>query len=469
MSDEVHDNCGLSAAIHVPNAARVARDILLPQQPRGERGCGFVTLHEHKIHYLRKLGLIDLNFPWDFDFKVLPGPIAVGHTRYATKGGANDKHNVQPLVVRDSYQGEVAIAHNGTLVNADSWRRSLLEDGAVFQSTTDSELLLQDIARSKAKTLEEAILEKAPAFPPAFSLLVMSKEGLYALRDRYGVRPLSIAAYGGGYLLASETAAFSVIKGAKFIRDVEPGEIVAFDAGTSTMRSIKYADPLEHICIFEAIYFSNPRSKCHGRFHEDFRKACGAKVYLENKDYFDGLAADCVVPILDGGKHGAIGFSKASGVPNDEAFQRCHNAPKARGRSYTAPTLEEREQIAYMKLDLREDTVKDKIIITIDDSCVRATTARINNKRLRDAGAKKIINVLLSPPITDICTLGMDHQDLSELVAYRCKTMEEIARAVGADKVVYLSQAGLAEVVKQTYACGYCDGCFGGTYPPGCI
>ena len=302
----------------------------------------------------------------------------------------------------------------------------------------------------------------------------MTRQKVIAFRDKYGVRPLSIGTLDGAYLLASETCAFNAIKGAKFLRHVKPGEMVIFDK--ASVRSGKGFEsrmlknhseevPLPAWCIFEGIYFSDPRSKQNGVFHEDFRQKCGERIFQDNSEFFNDLDNPIIVPILDSGKQGGIGFQKASNLPYKEYFMRRHNAPKGNGRSYTGPSQSKREEIAYMKLDLREDKVKDKTIITVDDSIVRSTTATINNRRLREAGAKYIVNVILSPKIVDVCKLGMDHQVRKELVAYNHPTEEEISRITGADKTFYLSLESLNEIVQNTYKAGICSGCFGGRYP----
>jgi amidophosphoribosyltransferase len=468
-ADTIGHACGLAGAYNVPNAAQMVWMLLYVQQHRGEAGVGFVTSEGQTFQAVRELGRVDRNFPLGTDFSKWPGDKAIGHVRYATHGSAHVKHNVQPIIVRVSNHGEMALAHNGTLINAEEERQKMLKKGHCFQSTTDSELLLQRMAGSKASTLEDAVLEGISAFPASYSLLIFTPDKLVALRDKYGVRPLSIATMGKGYLAASETSAFHILKKQKanFLREVEPGEMVVFDK--KGMHSTHYAKPQEHTCVFEFAYFSDPHSCYKGFEHTDFRWRCGVRVYEENKAFFDGFKGKPdvrVIPILDSGKQGAWGFTEASGLSYREYFLRRHNAPRA-GRSYTAPTQLERQLVANAKLDLREDKVKGRTVITVDDSNVRGTTARNNNDRLREAGAAKIINVYLMPPIVDVCCLGMDHQKTSELVATG-RTNEQIAKNVHADHVFYLSPAGLNKIVNETYKSGICSGCFGGRYPPCC-
>jgi amidophosphoribosyltransferase len=363
-------------------------------------------------------------------------------------------------------------------MNADAIRARMIENGHVFQSTTDSDLLLTRIAGNKAETLEDAVIASLRGVPASYSLLVMSPTKLVALRDRYGVRPLSIARMGQGYLIASETSAFHIFEGkAKFVKEVEPGEMVVFDMkDPRRFRSIEYVRPQERTCSFEFAYFSDPLSRYRGFEHTEFRLACGKRLYAENQEYFARLAGDDrsrLVPILDSGKQGTWGFAQASGIDYREYFQRRHNAPKAEGRSYTAPDSSERDFISNAKLDLRKHKIEGKIIITGDDSNVRGTTAKNNNRRLREAGALQIINLFFTPAVVGTCPLGMNHQNLNDLVAiepltHKRRTNKQTAKEIGADDVFYLSNEGWRDTIRECYGCGACDGCLGGSYPACC-
>ncbi|MFA6088343.1 MAG: amidophosphoribosyltransferase [Candidatus Woesearchaeota archaeon] len=478
MGDEarefLREECGLAAAIDIPMASEIVRDMLQVMQHRGEAGAGIVSSYHQNIHSYKNLGKVSIVFPKDFDFKnKVPGKVAIGHNRYPTRGSAEELCNIQPLLFKDTKYGQLAIAHNGQLVDVNNYRSKLRKNGALFQSTSDSETLAHLIGQSKKKTLEDAIASEITKIPLAYSLLIMTKDKLFALRDQHGVRPLSIAKIFDRYLLASETNAFRIFDDYEFVRDVNPGEMVIFDKKSvrseKGFKSIHFATGKEHWCIFEGIYFSEPRSEYNGYMHEDFRQQCGMKIYNENNDFFNKLKKEYennifIIPILDSGKQGAIGFQKVSNIPYKEYFLRRHNAQKSEGRSYTASTQEEREIIAHMKLDLRKEKVEDKVVITVDDSNVRGTTARKNNLRLKKAGAKMIINVFLSPMIKHPCYMGMDHQTQQELIAYK-HNEEDIARETSADKTIYLSLQGLNDVVTNTYKCDICSGCFGGNYP----
>lgn len=475
LRDILNENCGLAAAINVPTAAEIVRHMLMVQQHRGPTGAGIVSSNNHDINIYNGFGRVDRVFLEDFDFQnKLSGDIASGHNRYATKGSIEKRANLQPLLFRETKYGPLTFAHNGQLLDINNLRGELIQNGSSFQSTTDSETLAHLITQSNANTIEEAIENEITKIPTAYSLIIMTESKVIALRDKYGVRPLSIAKLGEGYLVASETTAFRIFPDAEFIRDIKPGEMVVFDrteiqsGGEPT--SIQFAEPEENLCVFELIYFSEPRSKYNGFMHEDFRELCGMAVYDENKEFFDSLKSQFgkdiyTVPILDSGKHGAWGFEKASGILYREYFMRRHNAPNANGRSYMAANPKSRDEIAFMKLDLRKEVIYGKAIITVDDSIVRGTTSRRYNQRLRDAGAKLIVNVIVSPTLTDICYLGMDHQSRDQLLAFNHQTPEEISKETGADKTVYLSLNRLNKIVDNTYKCGTCSGCFGGNYP----
>ncbi len=474
LREILNEECGLAAAINIPNASEFVSHMLLVQQHRGEAGAGIVSSNNHDINILKGFGKVEVVFPEDFDFqKKLPGDIATGHNRYATKGSVEKRCNLQPLLFKETKYGPLTISHNGQLVDINNLRETLIQNGTSFQSTTDSETLAHLITKSNADTIEEAIVSEITKIPTAYSLIIMTESKVIALRDQYGVRPLSIAQLGEGYLVASENGAFRIFEDATFFRDIKPGEMVVFDKteikSGKEPTNIQFAEPEENWCIFEGIYFSGPRSTYNGIMHEDFREMCGIAVYDENREYFDSLKEQFgdniyTVPILDSGKHGAWGFEKASGIPYREYFMRRHDAPKANGRSYTASPLS-RGEIVSMKLDLREEMIPGKAIITVDDSSVRGTTSYANNEKLRNAGAEIIVNVIVSPPLIDVCKMGMDHQSRDQLLAFNHQTLEEISKATGADRTIYLSLGGLNGIIDKTYKCGTCSGCFGGNYP----
>lgn len=459
LRDLLPESCALAAAVNLDEASRYVRDCLVMQEHRGEKSSGIVSAHEGSFHHRKSLGLAR-NIFRGYDFRNLPGRFAMGHNRYATAGDPNATNNIQPLLFNGKY-GPFAIAHNGTLVHAALARENLLADGVLFQSTTDSELFAHQIARSKAQSLEEAVIEAADKMPAAYSFLIMTPDKLIAMKDRFGVRPLSIATIDDGFLVCSEDFSVDQYPEAIHLRDVNPGEMIIFENGEEGFRSVQYSNSEERFCIFEGIYFGHPRSTHHGFTHEDFRQELGRELARENPD----LHANCVIPILDSGKHAALGLSSMLSIPYKEYFLRVHNPPNANQRSFTSATPEERERTAYQKLHLRQDKIRERgVVITVDDSIVRATTMTIINKRLRKAGATRIINCISAPPIVDICPYGMDFQDPSQLIAAKLE-IDGIRKEIGADELVYLSQDGLRSVVARTYRSGICDGCFTRNYP----
>lgn len=457
------ENCALAAAINMGSASYRVFECLITQEHRGESGVGMISKKGSDFSQKRRIGSVSTQFS---KYKeeafnaALPGRIAIGHNRYPTQGNHLDVANIQPLIVEKSKYGSFAIAHNGTLVNVKKIEKMLLEKGAVFQSTTDTELLVHLITNSGKKTMHEAILYALRKVKAAYSLLILTEDRLYAIRDRFGVRPLSIAQCGKGYLVCSETVAFDQFSQVKNVFDVAPGEMIIFQKGKKDFQRLQYAKPDSHFCIFEGIYFSNPRTLYNGYYHEDFRRETGRQIALENPK----IKGDVVIPILDSGKHAAIGLAKELKIAYEELFQRTHSYKILQSRSFTAPTFEERKRIVEQKLNLKKGEVDGKDVIIVDDSIVRSTTMKILVQILKNAGARKVIVCIASPPITNVCPNGMDYQETSQIIAYN-KTVEEIRNIIEADQLIYLSLNGLKKVVKRTYKCGICSGCFGGRYP----
>ena len=456
------EECALAAAVNVENASERVYDCLMLMEHRGEKSSGIVSVMDGELEWKREMGRTRRVFH-DYDFeKKLPGKAAIGHNRYATAGAHDSKSNIQPFVFKDSRFGPFAIAHNGQLTDLNNMKEKLKESGALFQSTTDSELMGHLITHSQENPIEDAIRDACYAVTAAYSLLVMTPDKLIGLRDRFGVRPLSIGKMDGGHLMCSEDYVFDQYKDCHHIRDVEPSEMIIFKRGNKDFKSIKYAPGKEFFCVFESIYFSHPRTTYNRFYNEDFRRELGRQIFREHPDL--RLKGDVVIPILDSGKYAARGLADISGLQCEEHFLRVHNPPRANRRSFTSSTDEEREKTAYQKLHLREDKVKRKNVITVDDSIVRSTTMKIINKRLREAGVENIINCISAPPIKNICPYGMDFQTRKELAAYD-NSIEEIKNNIGADELIYLSLHGLDEVVRNTYNRGICRGCFGGEYP----
>lgn len=454
---KIKEKCGLAAAINLDNASRYVYDCLALMQHRGEASVGIVS-NDGAFSYRRRIGKVMHQFG-GYDFSKLPGAMSTGHNRYATSGSPGDITDIQPLIVKKSKFGMFTLAHNGTLAHTSAIEENLIGEGVTFQSSTDSELLIKLITRKGTEDIITAIIESLKEIKAAYSLLIQTNDKIIAVRDKFGVRPLSIGKIKKGYLVASETYVFDQFPECDFVRDVHPGEIVVFEKGKESFTSIQYAQQDEAFCVFEGIYFSNPRSMYKGSYHEDFRKDLGRQLYNDNN-----IQADIIIPILDSGKMAAIGVALESGIPYEEAFLRIHDPPRSNNRSFTSPTQKERIQTAHMKLNLRKSSIKGKDVLVVDDSLVRSNTLKVINQRLREAGAKSIINFISAPPIINICQYGMDFQNKEELAAHNYK-IEQIAEKIDADKLVFQSLKGLKKCVKKNYNCGVCSGCFGGKYP----
>jgi amidophosphoribosyltransferase len=462
LRDFSGESCALAAVINVPNASEVVYDCLVLQEHRGEKSSGIISAQEGNFFHKKEMGLArEVFLKFNFD-KKLPGKTAIGHNRYATHGAHDSVTNIQPLFFHESKFGPFAIAHNGTLSEGSNVKKQLISEGCIFQSTTDSELMAHLIARSDKKDIEHAVIDAANKIKAAYALMILTPDKLIALKDKFGVRPLSIGKLDGGYVICSENFAFAQNPNCEHIREITPGEMIIFERDVSDFRAIQYASPDEKFCVFEPIYFSHPRTRYGGIYNEDFRLEQGIELFRQNPNL--GKKGDLVIPILDSGKYASIRLAEALNVPYEEALLRIHNPPIGNIRSFTSPTQNERKSTISAKFNLREDAVKGRRVITVDDSIVRSTTMSAVNKRLRDAGAEYIINCIASPPIIDVCPCGMDFQDPNELVAYN-RSLSEIKKKIGADELIYLSLKGLNNVVKRTFNSGVCTGCFGGNYP----
>lgn len=468
----LRDRCSISGAVHFSTASKHAIQLAQAQNHRGDKGVGISSNQDGKFHQYFRFGTVQESIRRDFKFsEILPGTSAVAHTRYATLGNSGDYSALQPIVVGDSKFGPFTISHNGQLVE-NNIREKLLDNGAILASTSDSALIPHIMTQANKKTIESGISHFMKTIDAAYSLLIQTPTKTIAVRDRHGIRPLHYAKMEDGWLIASESSAFRTFINASYVDQVKPGEMIIFDNNIPNSIAPQKEQVITGAsympCIFERIYFSEPRSKEEGIMHQEFRRACGRQLVRENKELFYQLAQDeaIIVPILDSGKDGAIGVRLESELNTEDYFLRRHNAPNVNGRSYTQPTSEERERRAYAKLDLLTEDVKGKTIVTVDDSVVRSTTAQIFNERLNKAGAKKVVNVVVSPMVRDICFLGMNHQDASELAANKYKTESALARAIGSDEIIYLSQKGLQQTVQDIYGIKtFCGGCFGMEYP----
>ncbi len=444
--------CGLFGVFGVEDAAQTIFNGLFALQHRGQEGAGMVVSDGDKVRSIKGQGLVGEVFAKpEQSLSTLVGNSGIGHVRYSTTGSPRPQ-NVQPLVV-ECVDGIWAIAHNGNLTNAKKLRRDYQEAGAIFQTSTDSEILLHLIAdplyRSRPRRIERALAE----LQGAFSFLIMTKDTLMATRDPMGFRPLSIGRLGGGYAFASETCALEQV-GAEFIRDVLPGELVIADA--RGIRSTSFCEPIAGAlgqCVFEHVYFARPDSMVFNQNVHDARVRLGRRLAQEHP-----VEADLVTPIPDSGMSAALGYSLASGIPLDYGFIRNHYV----GRTFIMPSQGQRSDSADLKLAVVPQVVRGKRVVVVDDSLIRGTTARRRVAALREAGAAEVHLRISCPPTRHPCHFGIDFPSREELIA-ASRTTDEVRDFIGADTLGYISHEGLLSALDQPG--DYCTGCFTGTYP----
>lgn len=448
--DKWHEECGVFGIFdRTLDVARYVYWGLFALQHRGQESAGIAVTDSNEVELKKGMGLLTEAIK---ELPSLAGHIGNGHVRYSTTG-ANNPRNIQPLVIH--YQGgHIAVAHNGNLTNALDIRRQLEDQGSIFQTTMDSEVIVNLIARSKESTAEARIAEAARRIEGAFSLVITTNNSLIGLRDPQGFRPLCLGKTENGYVLSSESCAFDAIK-ADFIRHIEPGEMVVID--DTGVRSTIYADPLKidkKLCVFEYIYFARSDSNIDGQSVYQCRINMGCELYHETQ--YD---ADIVMAIPDSGTTAALGYARASGLPFVEGLIKNRYS----GRTFIKPSQEERELAVRMKLNALPEVVKGKRIVLIDDSIVRGTTSGLIVKMLKEAGAKEIYLCVSSPAIEYSCHYGIDTSVRKELIA-ATHTVEEIRNYIQADKLHYLSKEGLCRAVSGVEANDMCFACFDGQY-----
>jgi amidophosphoribosyltransferase len=447
--DKPHDQCGVFGIYNHPEAAKITYLGLHSLQHRGQESAGICTMDEGRLNNFKKMGLVADIFTED-SFKELPGKTSIGHVRYSTTGSSQVR-NAQPIAVEYA-QGSMAIAHNGNLVNARRIRDELEARGSIFSSTVDSEVIVHLIARSSAHTLVEGLIDSLKKVRGAYSLLILSDDGLFGMRDPHGFRPLCLGKLGDSWVLASETCAFDIVD-AQYVRDVEPGEIVLINE--NGLVSIK---PFEKIpsamCIFEYIYFARPDSRIYNTSVQKVRKQLG-KVLAEESP----VDADVVVPIPDSANMAATGYAERSGIPYEMGLIRNHYI----GRTFIEPDQTIRDFGARLKYNAVHESMEGKRVILIDDSIVRGTTMRKIVKMIRNVGAKEVHLRITSPPIISPCFYGMDFPSRKELIA-ATHTLDEIKTYLRVDSLAYLSVDGMMKAVQGTPQ-GHCTACFTNRYP----
>lgn len=451
--DKLREECGVFGIYsnNCHDVASLSYYALYALQHRGQESCGIAVNTEGDIVHHKAMGLV----PEVFSEKILDGlqgRSAVGHVRYSTTG-ASLLANAQPLVVKYK-DGKMALAHNGNLVNASEIREKLEENGAIFQSTIDSEIMAYLISRYRGhnNSIEEAIFEMMKEVKGSYALVVLTPKKLLGIRDPYGIRPLCIGMLDNSYVLASETCALDAI-GANFIRDVEPGEIVAIsDEGLSSIKT--NLENESKLCIFEHIYFARPDSYIDGASVYRARFEAGRLLAIENP-----VDADLVIGVPDSGITAALGYSDQSRIPYAQGFIKNRYV----GRTFIQPDQGKREMSVRIKLNAMRNAIEGKRVIMVDDSIVRGTTSKRIVQLLRDAGATEVHLKISSPPVKWPCYFGIDTPSRKHLTA-ACHTVDEIKEMIGADSLSYLSIEGLISTPVGS-KCGFCRACFDGNYP----
>jgi amidophosphoribosyltransferase len=447
--DKLHDECGVFGVLGHPEAANLAYLGIHALQHRGQESAGIASWDGEKIHLHKAMGLVaDI-----FDQQAiagLPGSSAIGHTRYSTAGQSN-LANAQPMVARTT-AGQIAVAHNGNLVNAEELRGELAAKGALFQGTSDTEVIVHLLAHQREGSIEDRILAALSGVRGAYSLLFLTERGIVAVRDPLGFRPLVLGKLkSGATVFASETCALDLIE-AEYIREIEPGEMVVVDGqGLRTVQSLPRQRSGK--CIFELVYFARPDSQVFGRSVYSARKAMGRRLAIEAP-----VEADLVIPVPDSGVPAALGYSEQSGIPYDLGLIRSHYV----GRTFIEPSQSIRHFGVKLKLNPVPEVVRGKRVVVVDDSIVRGTTSRKIVKMIRDAGAREVHLRISAPPTRWPCYYGIDTPVRSELIA-ASHTEKEIARYITADSLGYLSREGMHEAARAEPR-SFCDACFTGEY-----
>lgn len=445
----LHEECGVFGLFNVKNASQNIYFGLHCLQHRGQEGCGMVVVNDDgNLSRIKGEGLVSEIFNQE-KLDSLPGCKGIGHVRYATSGGGGIE-NVQPFLFRH-HGGDFALAHNGNLVNSRELKNFLEEQGSIFQSTSDSEILAHLIKKDNPETKRVDIIVNAlNLLEGAFAFLIITKDRLYACRDKYGLRPLSIGKVGDGYVVSSETCAMNAI-GATFLRDVRPGEVIVID--NDGIRSYDYSKYKRHyMCAMEYIYFSRPDSDIEGLNVHAFRKESGKALYREAP-----VDADIVIGVPDSSLSAAMGYSEISHIPFEMGLVK----NKYVGRSFIQPKQELRELAVKLKLLPVISIVKDKRVVLVDDSLVRGTTSKKIIQLLREAGAKEVHMRIASPQIISPCFYGVDMSTYDELISAH-HTIEEVREIINADSLAFLSREALFEVSKRAQLC---TSCFTGKYP----
>jgi len=448
--DKFHDECAVFGIFGHEEAANLTYLGLYALQHRGQEASGIVSGDGEQFYIQKGMGLV-ADIYNKTTLEKLPGRMAIGHNRYSTAGG-NDLKNVQPFNVNFAF-GNLALAHNGNLINAQVLRNELEAYGAIFQSTSDTEVIIHLIAHSRASTFLARVMDALNQVRGAFSLVLMTDNGLIAVRDPHGLRPLCLGRVRGSWVVASETCAFDLLD-AEYIREIEPGELVVLsDQGVDSHRPFPKVDPA--MCVFEYVYFARPDSRIYGaNAVYSTRKTLGRRLAKES-----WVEADIVIPVPDSGVPAALGYSEGGGIPFETGLIRNHYV----GRTFIEPEQSIRHFGVKVKLNAVPEVLAGKRVVVVDDSLVRGTTSRKIVKMLRNAGAKEVHMRISSPPIISPCFYGIDTPTKKELIASNHST-EEIRKYITADSLAYLSLDGMLQSAQGVPA-QYCNACFTEQYP----
>ncbi|MBD0281017.1 MAG: amidophosphoribosyltransferase [Thermoleophilaceae bacterium] len=447
--DGPRDECGVFGVYAPQNdVARLAYFALYALQHRGQESAGIATSDDGHIMTVRDLGLVSQVFDEE-KLRALQGQMAVGHVRYSTTG-SSAWENAQPVWRSDRRQ--IALAHNGNLINAVELHAELTERGVQFRGTSDSELIAALLSTHEADRVEDAVADVVPRLEGAFSTVVLTKDSVVAFRDGAGLRPLALGRLGDRYCVASESCAFDII-GGELLREVLPGEMVSLgERGIETRRLVE--TERRAFCVFEHIYFARPDSMLEGNRTQVSRRKMGEILWREAP-----AKADVVIAVPDSGNAAAAGYSKASGIPRDDGLIKNRYV----ARTFIQPGQELRKHGLRMKFNPLREVVERKRLVVVDDSIVRGNTTRQIVRMLRDAGAAEIHMRISAPPIRHPCHYGIDMSTTQEMVAYG-RTEEEVARELECDSLAYLSLDGVYEAIRSTRET-HCDACFSGEYP----
>lgn len=457
FTDAVHEECGVFGIylgkkdVGRISPAHEAYTALFALQHRGQEACGIAVNNDGVIKCHKDIGLVNDVFDQQI-LDSMPGNMAIGHVRYSTTG-VQSRENAQPIAITH-VKGNLAIAHNGNLVNAGELRRKFELNGAIFRASSDTEVLAYTIVQQRltSGSIEQAVLNSMSVIEGAYSLVIMSPRKLIAARDPHGFRPLCMGKMGDSIIFASESCALDSM-GAEFVRDIQPGEVVVVEDGI--IRSLHCGIHCAHTtCVFEYIYFARPDSIVDGASVEIARQEAGRYLAQEH-----AVEADVVIGVPDSGIPAAIGYAKQSGIPYGVGLIKNRYI----GRTFIQPGQDKRERSVRIKLNALRHALKDKRVIMVDDSIVRGTTCARLVKLLRDAGAKEVHMRVSAPPFLHPCFFGTDVPDRKYLIAHG-RTVEEIRDLIGVDSLGYLSVEA-ANKIAVGATCGFCDGCFTGTYP----